>query len=105
MLIYSDPDVPIKTKFDQVFAISLELVPSTGYTWVAEYDLTMLELLKPPTFTPDSSAIGGGAVEIFEFKTKQVGKTQIKMMYKREWEPQPRDVKIFQVNCTETDNN
>ena len=99
MRTYNDPNISIKATVGEVFAISLESVPSTGYTWKAEYDSSIIELLKPQKFVSNSSAIGGGGVEIFEFQTKQVGDSKIKMKYQREWETTPREIKIFQVYC------
>lgn len=101
MRVYRDPNIRIKATLGEVFAISLQSIPSTGYTWKAEYDSTMIELFKPQKFVPNASAIGGGGVEIFEFQTKQVGDTQIKMKYQREWETTPREIRIFQVYCNE----
>jgi inhibitor of cysteine peptidase len=101
MRVYRDPSIPIEVTVGQGFAISLEAIPSTGYTWQAEYDPAMVDLLKPPKFVPDSSAIGGGGVETFEFQAKQLGETQLKMKYQREWETDAREIKLFRVHITQ----
>jgi predicted secreted protein len=100
MRVYHDPNFPIGVTLGEVFAISLESIPSTGYTWKTEYDFSMIKLIKPQKFVPRTSRIGGGGEEIFEFKTKQLGDTQIKMMYQREWETTPRKIELFTVHIT-----
>jgi inhibitor of cysteine peptidase len=97
MTVYNDPDKPIKVALNQTFAISLESNPSTGYTWEAEYDTALILLVKPKEFKLRSSNIGGGAEEQFEFQAKEMGETQIKMKYQREWEPAPLQEKVFKV--------
>jgi predicted secreted protein len=97
MRVYWDPSITIEITVGQAFAISLEAIPSTGYTWQAEYDAAVVDLLKPQEFIPDSSAIGGGGAERFEFWAKQLGETQLKMKCKREWEANPREIKLFRV--------
>ena len=100
MHVYQDSDIPIEVAIGQAFAISLESVPSTGYTWKMEYDTSMIEPIKPQKFVPYSTTIGGGGKEVFEFQTKQLGDTQIKMKYQREWEATPREIKLFIVHIT-----
>ena len=100
MRVYHDPDFSIEVTLGQAFAISLESIPSTGYTWKIEYDFSMIKLIKPQKFVPRTSRIGGGGEEIFELKTKQLGDTQIKMVYQREWEKTPRKIELFTVHIT-----
>lgn len=100
MNVYHDPNIPIEVSFNEVFMISLASVPSTGYTWKAEYDSTFVELLTSPKFVPNSLAMGSGGKELFEFVTKQSGNTQLKMKYQREWEMAPKEIKIFQVHIS-----
>jgi inhibitor of cysteine peptidase len=99
MRVYRDPSIPIEVTVGQAFAISLESVPSTGYTWQAEYDPAMVALLTQ-RFVPTSSAIGGGGAETFEFQAKQLGETQLKMKYQREWETDAREIKLFRVHIS-----
>ena len=98
MIVYHDPNVPIEVILGQTFTVSLKSIPSTGYTWKEEYDSTMIELLKAKEFVSRSSAVGGGGEEIFEFQTRQLGETHIKMEYQREWETTPREIKLFTVH-------
>ncbi|MCP4263955.1 MAG: protease inhibitor I42 family protein [Planctomycetes bacterium] len=101
MSVYHDPNVPIKEILGQTFTVSLKSNPSTGYTWKEEHDSTMIELLKPKEFISRSSEVGGGGEEIFEFQTRQLGDTHIKMEYQREWETTPRKNKLFTVHITQ----
>ncbi len=92
---------PITVTLGQTFTISLKSTPSTGFTWKTEYDSTMIELVKPPKFISNSTAIGGGGEEKFEFKPKRIGEIQIKMKYQREWETTPREIKLYTVLVTQ----
>ena len=98
MRVYQDSDIPIEVAIGQAFAISLESVPSTGYIWKMEYDSSIIEPIKHQKFVPYSTTIGGGGKEVFEFQTKELGDTQIKMKYQREWEATSWEIKLFTVH-------
>jgi predicted secreted protein len=97
MKVHPDPDFPIYVNPGKSFTISFESIPSAGYTWLIEYDSKMIDFLKPKKFIFDPSKIGGVGQEIFEFKAKQPGETQIKAKYQREWEKTPLEIKIFRI--------
>ena len=99
MNIHRAPDIPIEVTLHKNFIIALKSNPTTGYTWKPDYDSDMLELLKQE-FVLQSRAIGGGGEETFEFKARRAGETQVKMLYQREWENQPRETKLFTVRIT-----
>lgn len=94
-----DPNYPIEVILDQIFTISLESIPSTGYRWNVEYDSKIVNLIKPKKYVPYSSAVGavgGGGLEIFEFQAKQPGQTMIEAKYQRGMRP-PLESKLFKV--------
>ena len=67
---YSDPEETIDSGMDKEFVIliALESNPTTGYSWEAEYDDAMLELVEE-TFEPGEYAkeniVGAGGTELF----------------------------------------
>ena len=99
---YSDPEETIDLSMNKEFIvlIALESNPSTGYSWEAEYDDTMLELVEE-TFEPGEYAkeniVGAGGTELFCFKGLGKGKTEITFNYKRSWETEVLDTKVFTV--------
>jgi inhibitor of cysteine peptidase len=99
---YSDPEETIDSNISKQFIvlIALESNPSTGYSWEAEYDDAMLELLEE-TFEPGEYAkeniVGAGGTELFCFKGLGKGKTEITFNYKRSWESEVLDTKVFTV--------
>jgi inhibitor of cysteine peptidase len=96
--IYDTPKVPIKVRVGESFAISLESNPTTGFTWNAEYDSSVIEESKSRCFISTSKAVGAGGKELFEFQPKRVGSTFIIMKYNRSWEPKaPRKTLTFKV--------
>ncbi|MCZ7381601.1 MAG: protease inhibitor I42 family protein [Candidatus Methanoperedens sp.] len=97
MKVHPDPDFPIEVTPGKSFTISFESIPSSGYTWLIEYDSKMIDFHKPKKFVFDPSKIGGIGQEIFEFKAKQPGETQIKAKYQRVWEKAPLEIKIFRI--------
>ncbi len=105
MKTYPDHDYPIKTIVGQVFTISFESIPSAGYRWNVEYDSKIIDLVSNEyvphsSFEPDSKKIktvGGSGHEIFNFRAKQPGKTQIKAKYQR-FEQIPLETKLFKVD-------
>ena len=95
---YTDPKVPIMVKLNQCFTISLESNPTTGYMWNPKYDSSVIEQVQPRKFDSQSSLIGGGGVESFEFCARRSGDTVIEMKYKRVWEETPIRIEKFTVN-------
>jgi len=100
---YSDPQEEIDIGADKEFVIliALDSNPSTGYSWEASYDETMLELVDE-TFEADAYAdeniVGAGGTELFRFKALKKGEAEITMSYKRSWETEVLDSKIFTVD-------
>ena len=99
---YSDPEETIDSSMDREFIvlIALESNPSTGYSWEAKYDSAMLELIEE-TFELGEYAkeniVGAGGTELFRFKGLNKGKTEITFNYKRSWETEVLDIKVFTV--------
>ena len=85
---YSDPEETIDSSISKQFIvlIALESNPSTGYSWVAEYDNAMLELVEE-TFELGEYAkeniVGAGGTELFRLKGLSKGETDITFKYKR----------------------
>jgi inhibitor of cysteine peptidase len=75
----------IKVKFGDIFNLSLDSNPSTGYRWEIHFDTNFLKL-EETYFTPANSKLGGGGKEYFSFLPLRYGKTTITMLYKRNWE-------------------
>ncbi len=97
MKVDPDPNYPIEVSVGQIFTISLESIPPSGYRWNVEYDSNMIDLLKPKKYVPYSSAIGGGGKEIFEFQARQPGETSITAKYQR-GEETPLEITLFRVH-------
>jgi len=99
---YSNPEETIDSSTNKEFIvlIALESNPSTGYSWVAEYDDAMLELVEE-TFELGEYAkeniVGAGGTELFRFKGLIKGNTDITFNYKRVWETEVLDTKVFTV--------
>ena len=99
---YSDPEETIDSGMDKEFIvlIALESNPTTGYSWEAEYDAAMLALVEE-TFEPGEYAkeniVGAGGTELFRFKGLSKGETEITFNYKRSWETEVLDTKVFTV--------
>ena len=99
---YSDPEETIDSSMnnDFIVLIALESNPSTGYSWEAEYDAAILELTEE-TFElgefAEQGLVGAGGTELFRFKGLNSGKTEITFKYKRSWETDTLDTKVFTV--------
>jgi len=102
---YTDAGQAIEIGVNQEFVIALGSNPTTGYSWQASYDETMLELVGgQSTYKPREEAkelvVGAGGVEYFRFKALKTGETEITLVYKRPFEePTPEDVtKVFTIS-------
>jgi inhibitor of cysteine peptidase len=100
---YDDEGRTIEVGLGQEFIIALGSNPTTGYSWQASYDETMLELVGgEPTYEADETdenVVGAGGVEYFRFLTLKAGETEITMTYERPWEDgETVETKVFTVN-------
>ena len=99
---YSNPEETIDSNMNKEFIVLIALAsnPSTGYSWEAEYDDAVLELVEE-TFEPGEytkeNIVGAGGTELFRFKGLSKGTTEITFSYKRSWETEVLDTKIFTV--------
>jgi len=99
---YSDPEETIGISPDKEFIIliALESNPTTGYSWEANYDETMLELVEE-TYELGEYAklgvVGAGGTELFHFKALESGESEITMVYKRSWEELALEQKVFTI--------
>ena len=98
---YSNSAQPITVPVGVKFTISVRSNPSTGYSWEAGFDQSLLKLVK--RYTPsDSGLIGASGVENFEFEGMRPGNTSIYLNYKRSFEPNNPSLKSETFNVTIT---
>ena len=102
----TDSEQKISVAINQEFTITLSANPTTGYSWQASYDETMVELVESKYEIPEmekhervkQGIVGSGGVEIFRFKALKAGKTKIALAYKRPWAEENLYQKVFTVN-------
>ena len=97
---YTDSGQTISIGVNQEFVIALGSNPTTGYGWQESYDESMLELVEK-TYDPveeEEGMVGAGGIEYFRFKALEEGETTITLVYKREWEEESLNQKVFTVN-------
>ena len=97
---YTDSTQTINTGTNQEFIIALDSNPTTGYSWQASYDESVLELVGKSYEMGEEAkqgVVGAGGVEYFQFKALKAGKTEITLVYKRPWEEESLYQKVFTV--------
>jgi len=98
---YTDSGQTIDIGVDQEFVIALGANPTTGYDWEVSLDEAMLELAEKTYKLPEEAeheVVGAGGVDYFRFKALKAGETEITLVYKRTWEEEGIEQKIFTVN-------
>jgi len=97
---YTDSGQTISIGINQEFVIALGSNPTTGYSWQESYDETMLELVGGESTYKESKegVVGAGGIEYFRFKALKAGETEITLVYKRPWEEEIVEQKVFTVN-------
>jgi inhibitor of cysteine peptidase len=98
---YTDPGQAISVGVDREFIIALDSNPTTDFSWQEDYDNSMLELTKKTyeqAETGQEPMVGVGGVEYFQFKALKAGTTKITMDYKRPWEEEAVEQKVFVIN-------
>ena len=96
---YTDPGQAIEIGTNQEFVIALGSNPTTGYGWQESHDATMIELVeKIYKEEAKEGVVGAGGVEYFRFKTLNKGETEITLVYKRLWEEEFLEQKVFTID-------
>jgi len=96
---YTDPGQTIDIGVNQEFVIALGSNLTTGYSWQESYDQSVLELVeKIYKEEAKQGVVGAGGVEYFRFKALKTERTKITLVYKRSWEEEILDQKVFTLN-------
>ncbi len=96
---YIDPEETIKISNGKEFTIALDSNPTTGYNWEVSYDDTLLYLVNDE-YKQDEKAsglVGAGGTQYYGFKALKAGNTKITLVYKRSWETEVLETKVFQI--------
>lgn len=93
---YSDPDEVIEIQKGEKFQIAFVSNPTTGYGWEVTADTNFVSLVDQK-FEPESDLIGAGGTETFEFSALNTRETEIIFSYKRSWEKEIIEKKVFKV--------
>jgi inhibitor of cysteine peptidase len=88
----------IEVEAGQTFGFSLESNPSTGYAWQAQFDSELLKLVESEFVEVSPGLIGAPGYESFKFLALKEGQVDIKLIYKRAWEPDHINEQIKVVN-------
>ncbi len=96
---YVDPEKTISVGIEEEFIIALDSNPTTGYDWEESHDNSVLNLVDD-RYEPDEKAaglVGAGGTQYFRFKALKAGQTEITLVYKRPWETEILEQKVFNV--------
>ena len=85
------------------FELSLDSNPTTGYSWQAEFDQEYLEQVSKEFVPSQSDMVGAGGTEIFTFQALEVGETELTMVYKRSWESESAETRVFIIQIVEAE--
>ena len=97
---YTDESKTITVGVEQEFVIALDSNPTTGYDWEETHDESMLALVEDK-YEPDEKAeglVGAGGTQYFRFIALKKGNTEITLVYKRSWETESAEEKVFNVS-------
>ena len=85
---YDDAGQTIDIGVGRQFVIAMGSNQSTGYSWQASYDETMLELVGGQSTyeLSEEDLVGAGGIEYFRFEALKEGGTTITLVYKQPWE-------------------
>ena len=94
--LQSEKMTELKIKPGENFTLSLDGNPTTGYTWEPQFDTNYIKL-NWKKFEPFSELVGGGGKEKFEFQAIKSGETEIIFIYRRSWEKEAANKKIYKI--------
>jgi inhibitor of cysteine peptidase len=99
-----DNNSDISIEIDEMFDISLESNPTTGYEWdVKECDYSVLELVNTgyePAENQTPPVAGAGGLQNWTFKGLKDGETALKIVYWRSWEGEESIVDEYLLHIT-----
>lgn len=92
-----DDEGTIEAMIGEEIVIDRASNPTTGYRWEARFDDEVLEL-KGERYERLSTRIGGGGRQVFVFVSLREGDTTVHLCYKRPWETDMDQVRVFRVH-------
>jgi inhibitor of cysteine peptidase len=89
----------VKLVKGDVLEIKLEMRAGTGYSWaIAKNDAALLEPKgKPSIERPDQAKPGGTELQVFRFRAKAVGTSDLELHYKRPFEKDQPPGKTYKI--------
>ncbi len=97
-----DPAVKnIRAEVTKSFRIVVQSNPSTGYSWTADFDKSVLQLKSSHYVRPSQQIPGRGGQHIFVFIPLKSGQTTIELQYKRSWEPAAIELRKYSVSISD----
>lgn len=99
----NDKGSSIEIKKGDEIIILLESNPTTGYSWILgeEIDTNIVSLTGSKFMQKEKELVGTGGCEVFTFKAKSSGHTEIILYYQRPWEEvELKDEFIFNIDVT-----
>ena len=77
----------IRLKKGEELTITLDSIPTGGYDWLPAFNHDVICIISRKVERNPESAVGGSTKTVFKFKTINFGTTNLKISYKRNWEP------------------
>jgi inhibitor of cysteine peptidase len=90
----------IKLSNGHEFTITLQSNPGTGYQWIPSFNTTILNLVSHEYKPASTKLLGSPGTDVFTFKAINHGTDTVKMIYKRSWEKESVQEKVFLVSVT-----
>ena len=99
---YTDAGQEIEIGVGNRFIIALESNPTTGYQWEANFNESFLELVLDEfeTGETEEGMVGVGGEQKLTFEGLKTGETELTLTYKRPWEEDFAEQKVFVVSIT-----
>src|SRR5512136_2840567 len=97
-LTAKDAGSTVNIRVGNTLEIALEGNPTTGYTWeIAPDSGILLSQQGEAEFKSGSSALGSGGIVTLRFKAIQQGKTKLKLIYHRTFEPSVAPLQSYEI--------
>jgi len=102
MLTSADNGKPALLAIGESLAITLDSNPSTGYSWqLSPMKRAILRQQGEPQYTPPAQPLpGAGGQHTFQFAAVAAGRTTLRLVYKRSFEPNVAPAQTFSVQVT-----
>ncbi|KAL0480711.1 hypothetical protein AKO1_006985 [Acrasis kona] len=90
----------VSVNVNTVKIVKLDNNPTTGYEWIVKSSNDDVVTVTHKGYTPQGSMVGSGGYDTFSIKGRKPGNASVSFEYKRSWENDAVERKVYSVSVS-----